>query len=94
MSGSGVMEFARAVFGVEKANTALQARKDEMKGPETANGGHGEGYSCRALMRAYVLLRGEMDEVDNAEELMTVAKGYFPSDVVARELAVVLMEMR
>jgi len=91
MSGTAVMESARAVFGTAMAESALAARKEDMKSG-MMNGGHGESYSCRSLMRAYVLLKTSLEERANAEELMAVARGYFPRDVVAKELAVVEIE--
>ena len=91
MSGTAIMEFARVVFGTEVAESALAARKEDMKGGMT-NGGHGESYSCRSLMRAYVFLKRSPEEHANAEDLMAVVRGYFPGDVVARELVVVEIE--
>lgn len=84
MHGSAGIDFAKAVFGVQTAEEAIQKRKDDMKGMPV-NGSFGENGVCTCLMRTYVALI-KMKEDGNAAALREIAEQKFPKEVVAEEL--------
>ncbi|KAK4547160.1 hypothetical protein LTR36_001381 [Oleoguttula mirabilis] len=86
MHGTSVLDFAKTVFGDETAEKAVQERKEEMKGMQI-NGNFGESGCCTAIMRCYVVLKSELGETANAEELKGIPVAYWERGFVEGELA-------
>jgi len=85
-SSKTIIDFAKIVFGDEKAKAGVDERKEELKSMGT-NGGHAEYHICRQLMRAFVTFQDKLGETENAAELLKLVKGLYPSDICEEEIA-------
>jgi len=83
---SGFIAFAKTVFGEVCVNAGVKERKEELR-QMGANGGHMEQHVCRQLMRTYVTLLDNLDEQENAAELLKLAKSVYETDTCEQEIA-------